>query len=410
MINLASMHAEGAIKALDHNASDWMTHSDGRYAFGKWDEAMKSHCKSHKRENICLCEAKFGAIDYTFRKMGKAAKIGTIEGVVRSQLCGLFADAISKEIFTTDDHVYAALNFVAKNRARYQKERDGDFRRQQAHKLEKLKMTRLESQRKMQDTISDVIATFHLPRVTSYEKLEEEVSKCRSVAAKTRLLVKQLKIYVEGFGWRDHKKPLSSKDDRRVGSVPDLLGRLEAIYGELDRGEKRIPTEACNTVEQSILGKMDEVGYKYTASYAKIVKESLNGAIPEMFDRINRYKSEYGVELEWPLHDLRELVWPKDLDENELKFKRGQRIKYRMDPGKPLIEYEVLGLVWEDATGKKNDPLFVPQYYVWHYPVGGRKPRLAKEVKLYSQTITQLNEDGEKYRIAIQDFDDLEFC
>ena len=63
-----------------------------------------------------------------------------------------------------------------------------------------------------------------------------------------------------------------------------------------------------------------------------------------------------------------------------------------------------------DATGKKNDPLFVPQYYVWHYPVNGRKPRLAKEVKLYSQTITQLNEDGEKYRIAIQDFDDLEFC
>ena len=49
-------------------------------------------------------------------------------------------------------------------------------------------------------------------------------------------------------------------------------------------------------------------------------------------------------------------------------------------------------------------------YYVWHYPVNGRKPRLAKEVKLYSQTITQLNEDGEKYRIAIQDFDDLEFC
>ena len=63
--------------------------------------------------------------------------------------------------------------------------------------------------------------------------------------------MKQLKIYVEGFGWRDHKKPLSSKDDRRVGSVPDLLGRLEAIYGELDRGEKRIPTEACNTVAVS---------------------------------------------------------------------------------------------------------------------------------------------------------------
>ena len=99
---------------------------------------------------------------------------------------------------------------------------------------------------------------------------------------------------------------------------------------------------------------MDDVGYKYTASYAKIVKESLNGAIPEMFDRINRYKSEYGVELEWPLHDLRELAWPKELDENELKFKRGQRIKHRMDPGKPLTECEVLGLVWEDATGKKN--------------------------------------------------------
>ena len=102
------------------------------------------------------------------------------------------------------------------------------------------------------------------------------MSKCKSVAAKTRLLVKQLKIYVEGFGWREHKKPLSSKDDRCVGSVPDLLSRLEAIYGELDRGEKRIPTEACHTVERSILGKMDDVGYKYTASYAKIVRESFS--------------------------------------------------------------------------------------------------------------------------------------
>ena len=56
-------------------------------------------------------------------------------------------------------------------------------------------------------------------------------------------------------------------------------------------------------------------------------------------------------------------------NENELKLKRGMRNKYRIDVGKALIEYEVLGLVWEDATGKKNDPLFVPQYYVWHYSV-----------------------------------------
>ena len=41
---------------------------------------------------------------------------------------------------------------------------------------------------------------------------------------------------------------------------------------------------------------MDEVGYKYTASYAKIVKESLNETVPEVFDRMNRYKSEYGVD------------------------------------------------------------------------------------------------------------------
>ena len=52
------------------------------------------------------------------------------------------------------------------------------------HKFEKLKATRLESQKKMHDTVSEIIAAFHLPRVTSYEKLEEEVSKCRSVAAK----------------------------------------------------------------------------------------------------------------------------------------------------------------------------------------------------------------------------------
>ena len=34
MINLASARDEGAIKALDHNASDWTTRSDGERAFG----------------------------------------------------------------------------------------------------------------------------------------------------------------------------------------------------------------------------------------------------------------------------------------------------------------------------------------------------------------------------------------
>ena len=45
-----------------------------------------------------------------------------------------------------------------------------------------------------------------------------------------------------------------------------------------------------------------------------------------------------------------------------------------MNVGKPLIEQEVLGLIREDAAGKKSDPLFVPQYYctlcyVRPYPV-----------------------------------------
>ena len=47
MINLTSMHAEGAIKALDHNAFDWMTHSDVRYAFGKWGVGAK-HVRSRQ--------------------------------------------------------------------------------------------------------------------------------------------------------------------------------------------------------------------------------------------------------------------------------------------------------------------------------------------------------------------------
>ena len=107
---------------------------------------------------------------------------------------------------------------------------------------------------------------------------------------------------------------------------------------------------------------------------------------------------------------MKKLAWPKDLNENELNFKKGQRIKHRVDVGKPFIEYEALGLVWEDAIGKCSDPLLVTQRYVWRYRVKEKKPLLAKEVKLYSQPITQLNKDGEKRRIAIQDFDDLVFC
>ena len=55
---------------------------DWRDKVKKSQEEKKSHCKSHKRENICLCEAKFGAIDYAFREMGETAEMGATEGEI----------------------------------------------------------------------------------------------------------------------------------------------------------------------------------------------------------------------------------------------------------------------------------------------------------------------------------------
>ena len=54
----------------------------------------------------------------------------------------------------------------------------------------------------------------------------------------------------------------------------------------------------------------------------EIVKASVHGAIPEIFDRMNRYKTEWvevGVVFRRSPGSVSDVVWPKDLDENESK-------------------------------------------------------------------------------------------
>ena len=60
--------ATGVLNGLFHNAPNFLTSCDGKYAYDKWEAGMIEGTKHCVADNIILAESLIGRVDYIYRR------------------------------------------------------------------------------------------------------------------------------------------------------------------------------------------------------------------------------------------------------------------------------------------------------------------------------------------------------
>ena len=359
-------HAEGIMKCLFHNTQDWLTHLDGSLSTHKWTDEMKLDARSWCRENIKLCESVFARVDHIHRK-SKSFKIETVDGVVRAMMCDLFKEPICS-VFT-HEHKECLLDFLFDHRDFFKEQRNSDLKRQQDHKLRETEKKNLEAKECLEKEVIKMISVFYLPRIKSYKELNTVLTNFPTKAAKLRVLTKQYLIYVDGFDWKQYKKPMTSKHDRSVGGVEDLTERLKNILGDINEKVMNVPTEPSTLSTQTVMSKFEAIGYATCHIYQEIVGKQIGEVVPVISERMKSYTNLYAPKIPPKFDQLREIIWPKELTKEEKQFLPCTRVEWTENENK--IKMEVVGILWDD------DEL---QYVLFMWDITKRKPMHMGEV------------------------------
>ena len=394
------LHFKGVLKALEHNARDYMTVFDGKLCYHKWTTQMKSDAESMSRDNI-VCESVFAMVDHVYRAGGRGFKIGTVDGIVRSMMCKLFDEDVFKDLFTPRDKE-CLLSMLSRNRKAFKAERDEDMRQQRQHKIQVQEQKEEAARVKMGQVVVEMVSVFYLQRIETKRDLGHVLSGFKSDAAKIRVLKKQLLIYINGYGWQQYKQSMSKKGDPTVGGVADLTSRLETILQDIRERKVSIPSEPAYASTETIMSKFQELRYDTCQVYSDIVSKRVGEVLPSLLQRLVEYTEVFSPRLSRPLDDLKEIIWPQELSEFQLKFKPKTRFRYRDSKGRgtAMFEFEVLGIVWDDDES---------EYSLYYYDISKERPTTHKEVKLFAFFEDSIDEDGTILRFGLCSFDRFAF-
>ena len=393
------LHARGIMKALDHNCKDWLTRCDGKYSFTNWSDEMKADSEMYSKENISLCESVFALFDMVYR-FSDRFRMDTADGVVRAAMSGLFDDDEIDELMTKSDRA-ALLAMIRKNRKLFKAQHDEDLERQKQHKLEANDRKQREAQVRLARGVENSLSVFFLPRIKSEEELRAELGKHRSNAAKERVLTKQLKVYTDGFLWTQYKEALT-RNGKKV-TVPELTDRLIRILNDIKHGKIQVPQRPTSHQADKIIERYIEKGYKVVSEYKSALKKQLDDAFPDLLRKLEHLTSTYSPEIPSPFDQLKEVVWPRELNNDEKLLKRGVRVQYSEKKNKRSREdvmefHTVLGLVWDDEE---------QTYFVNTWKDGTEKPKSMKEVTHYAYTTNIVDESGTVLTKSIFEFDNF---
>jgi hypothetical protein len=392
------LHFQGVLKALEHNARDYMTVFDGPLCYHKWTEQMKRDAESMSRNNI-MCESVFAMVDHVYRAGGRGFKIGTVDGIVRSMMCKLFDEDVFEDRFTPRDKE-CLLSMLSKNRKTFKAERDEDMRQQRLHKIEVQQQKEEAARVKMGQVVVEMVSVFYLQRIETKQELGRVLSGFKSDAAKIRVLKKQLLIYINGYGWQQYKQSMSKKGDPTVGGVADLTSRLETILQDIRQGKIIIPSGPSFASTETIMSKFEELGYETCEIYSDIVSKRVGEVLPSLLQRLVEYTEVFSPRLSRPLDDLKEIIWPQELSEFQRKFKPATRFRYRDSKGRGTAMFEVLGIVWDDDES---------EYSLYYYDISKERPTTHKEVKLFAFFEDSIDDDGTVLRFGLYSFDGFAF-
>ena len=240
-------------------------------------------------------------------------------------MSGLFDDDEIDELMTKSDRA-ALLAMIRKNRKLFKAQHDEDLERQKQHKLAANDRKQREAQVRLARGVENSLSVFFLPRIKSEEELRAELGKHRSNAAKERVLTKQLKVYTDGFLWTQYKEALT-RNGKKV-TVPELTDRLIRILNDIKHGKIQVPQRPTSHQADKIIERYIEKGYKVVSEYKSALKKQLDDAFPDLLRKLEHLTSTYSPEIPSPFDQLKEVVWPRELNNDEKLLKRGVRVQY----------------------------------------------------------------------------------
>jgi hypothetical protein len=81
--------ANGVLKALFHNAYNFLISCDGKYSYDNWEENLIEELKHCVANNILLAESILGRVDHYYRR-ASSFYMSTISGLVAANHGGVF--------------------------------------------------------------------------------------------------------------------------------------------------------------------------------------------------------------------------------------------------------------------------------------------------------------------------------
>ena len=81
--------------------------------------------------------------------------------------------------------------------------------------------------------------------------------------------------------------------------------------------------------------------------YKEILEKKVKEAFPDLLGRLDRLTRDYAPQLEVPWDQLKEIVWPRELNAEEMQLERGARIRISETKRRQIVfeVHTILGVI-----------------------------------------------------------------
>jgi hypothetical protein len=338
--------ATGILKALYHNAHNFLTSCDGKYAYENWESDMIESTKHCVADNILLAESFLGRVDYYWRR-GLNFYMSTVSGLVMAKHGNLFDNT---PIFWKDVHSEACIAMTKKYHTRFMSDEKEQMRQQELAYAEMLRDKELKAEAKLLRQSLTQISYFTIPTLRTIKKpqhLDEALATLNSMTKKIDLLKMFISMYAFGFGI-DVPIKFSSSKDKTVGTFDDLLRRAKHILAQ----KFVIPVSPPLRKVAQTSSPLD-FGLTLLEEYSEC-SEKYEVQAGDQISKVLELDRDYGIKLLYDWNSIHRQYWDVPLTNLQKEFKR-DRI-FREDG----VLYKVIGLSWDTVRNE-----YAAYYYVY---------------------------------------------
>jgi len=329
---------QGVLKALFHNAFNFLTSCDGKYSYDKWEDNLIEDLRHCVADNILLAESVLGRVDHYYRR-APSFYMSTISGFVAAKHGGVFKDLAS---CWTTAHKAVLLKVVKRKHNPFLEKEKAQIRQQERVHAQKLKEREEKAEKKILRESLNQVSYFTIPTlktITRSNQLEEALGTLRSMTQKVDFLKLFISMYGIGFGL-DVPMQFSSTKDKAIGKFDDLLARAKVIL----KAKHRIPERPPPRKGRQSSSPAD-FGLTLLPEWVECISKC-DAKVSNQVDEVLELDSKYGIKLLYDWDSIQRQYWDVPLSDLQKEFTRGRKFK---DEG---VIYTVLGLSWDTTKNE----------------------------------------------------------